>query len=325
MDVSVVIPTYRNAAVLPELMRRLDESLSSLETSYEIILVDDGNTDETWNVIQTLVGQHPNLRAIRLSRNFGQHPAIGAGFRAACGRRIALMDADLEDRPEALPPLLAKLDDINGVDIVFTVIANPNQLRRRRVSSTLFQQAFSLLSPIQWPSNVGTLRVFTRQVLDAMLEYEEYNVLYGPLMFFIGFRYTFVEVARGSSKGRSSYTFLRRLNLATSTFVSYTNLPANMFLVGGAVALGFVLLYVAALLIQYALFEPVTAVPGLTLLALLISASISINLIALGVLGHYVFRVYQEVLSRPRYHVMARLEGSAHLQQGKHPKFGEPP
>lgn len=319
VDISVVVPTFRNARVLPELVERLDASLGPLAKSYEIILIDDGNTDNTWSVIEALSGKHPSVRGLRLSRNFGQHPAISAGFHAARGARIVLMDADLEDRPEALPELLAKLDE-GGVDVVFTIIANPYEHARRRVSSDLFRHAFAAVGGVQMPQNVGTLRVFTRQVLDAMLQYREYNVLYGPLMFFMGFRFVCVPVKRGASAAGSSYSFVRRLRLAASTFVSYTNLPNNLFLAAGGVLLGLVGLYILLVLTQY-LFFPAAAPRGVVLLALLTAGGVAVNLIAFGVIGTYVYRVYQEVLARPRYHIMA-VTGRAAEEEGVIDKRG---
>ncbi len=317
MDVSVIIPTYRNARVLLELARRLVDTLSASVGSFEIILIDDGNRDNTWAVISDLAAKYPQVKGIRLSRNFGQHPAIAAGFKAAQGQRIVLMDADLEDRPEAIPELLAGLD--GGVDIVFTVIANPNEHSRRRITSMLFRGAFSYLSPMEFPPNVGTLRAFTRQVLEAIRQYNEYNVLYGPLMFYLGFNCKFIEVMRGpSALGGSSYSFRRRLRLASATLFSYTNLPNTIFLVGGGILLGLALLYILLILGQYIFFGPVAS-GGFVFLALLALGGIAVNLIAFGVIGTYVYRVYQEVLGRPRYHVMA-VTGSMSTGRGQNAK-----
>lgn len=303
MDLSIVVPVYNNADTLPELTRRVEAVITPLGYTFELILVDDGSRDESWATIDRLAREHRFVRGLRLSRNFGQHPAIAAGFEAAAGERIVLMDADLEDRPESLPRLLAALDD-GAVDIVYTVVAR-DAARPPRWSSRLFHKFFSMSVRADVPPNIGTLRLFTRKVREAILAYREYNVLYGPLMFFLGFDCAFVEVERDAPPGRvSSYSFMKRLRLAQASLISYTNLPNTLFFGFGLGLFGVILLYIGWIVVDFVLSGP-HAPPGVVLLALLVLSSLAINLVAFGVLGTYVYRVYQEVLQRPRYHVRA--------------------
>lgn len=299
LDLSVVVPVYNNAATLTELAERLNAAVSGKVSAFELVLVDDGSKDNSWGVINELARTHAFVRGVRLSRNFGQHPAIAAGFKAARGNVIVLMDADLEDRPESVPLLLDALKA--PIDIVYTVAVGAEG--RPRWTSSLFHKAFSLAVRAEVPRDIGTLRAFTRKVRDAVLAYNEYNVLYGPLMFFLGFDCAFVTVSRQTQAGRvSSYNFMKRLRLAQASLISYTNLPSTVLLGAGVALFGLIVLYASVIAFQY-LFSPVHAPPGLVLLALLVLGGLAVNLVAFGVLGTYVFRVYQEVLGRPRFHV----------------------
>jgi dolichol-phosphate mannosyltransferase len=297
-SVSVVVPVYGNAESLPELSRRIEAALDPGFPHFELILIDDGSPDDSWSVIQQLAQAQPRVKGVRLSRNFGQHPAIAAGFDRSSGDLIVLMDADLEDRPESLPALIAHLKP--GTDIVYTIKAGSHG--GSRLTSALFHRAFTRIAGgTEVPRNIGTLRVFNRKVLEAIRAHTEYDVLFGPLMFFIGFSSTFVEVERDVRRhGRTSYTFGKRLRMALRSLISYTDLPNRIFLMFGLLIVGAASLYAAAVALQALLFGAQLP-PGLTLIVLLNVLFIGITMISLGIIGSYIFRVYQEVLRRPRY------------------------
>jgi dolichol-phosphate mannosyltransferase len=297
-SVSVVVPVYGNAESLPELSRRTAEALAPRYPKFELILIDDGSPDNSWSVIQRLAIADSRVKGIRLSRNFGQHPAIAAGFDCASNEVIVLMDADLEDRPESLPGLIERLSP--EVDIVYTIKSGVRS--ESRLTSALFHKVFSRITATSTvPENIGTLRAFNRKVLEAIRAHTEYDVLFGPLMFFIGFSSVFVEVARDTRRhGRTSYTFRKRLRLAVRSLISYTDLPNRVFLIFGALIVGAAALYAATVAAQALLFGAQLP-PGLTLIVLLNVLFIGITMMSLGIIGSYIFRVYQEVLRRPRY------------------------
>jgi glycosyltransferase involved in cell wall biosynthesis len=306
---SIVVPVYRNAASLRELAARVHATLAPLPQGYELLLVDDGSPDDSWTVINELSRGNPSIRGIRLSRNFGQHPAIAAGFERARGDIVVLMDADLEDRPENIPDLISLIKD--DVDIAFSIKRGERPSLVSRLTSHVFHAAFSLMTGNKVPPSIGTFRAFTRKVLLAMQQYPEYNVLYGPLMFYIGFNPAFLETVRDARHhGTSSYSFRKRLSLAIRSLASYTDLPIKAFFTGGAVVFGAAVLYGAAVLLQYFLVES-AAPSGLTLLVLIMMFFMSVMMIGLGVIGSYLFRVYQEVLRRPRYLVTQELNPPA--------------
>jgi polyisoprenyl-phosphate glycosyltransferase len=297
--VSVVVPVYRDGGSVEELWSRMRGACTGIFGDFELILIDDGSPDDSWAKIEALSAADARVKGIRLSRNYGQHPAIAAGFDHVKGDVIVLMDADLEDRPEDIPELVSRLGA--GVDIAYTTKKGEQGKLPRRLTSNLFHQVFSRITRTQVPLEIGTLRAFTRKVLDAIHAHREHNVLFGPLMISLGFTSVYVPVLRDTRETRpSTYSFRRRLMLAMQTLMSYTDIPHRLFMATGSIAFVLSVLYSLVIVIDY-LFVGHRLPPGLTLIALLIILFMGLMLMALGIIGSYVFRVYQEVLARPRY------------------------
>jgi polyisoprenyl-phosphate glycosyltransferase len=297
--VSVVLPLYKTARYLRELVQRLKDTLEKSAPDFELLMVDDGDPDNSWETLRELAAQDPRVKAIKLSRNFGQHPATAAGFEHATGDVIVLMDADLQDRPENIPLLLEKLQ--GDVDIVYTVKVGQEESFSTRMTSRLYHYVFSKLTGTSVPRNIGSFRAFTRRFLEALLAYPERNVLYGPLMFYAGFEYITVELLHDVRTGsRSAYTFRKRLRLAVNSILSYTDLPQRVLVNLGLLILACSGIYTLIVLIEYFFFG-IRLPTGLTLVVLLLTVTLGVLMFSLGVIGAYVFRVYQEVLQRPRY------------------------
>jgi dolichol-phosphate mannosyltransferase len=296
---SVVLPVYKTAQYLRELYRRLVAALTPVAGDFELLLVDDGSPDGAWEIITELAQADPRVKGILLSRNFGQHPATCAGFEHASGDVIVLMDADLQDSPEEIPRLLKHLQ--GDCDVVYTVKEGEAEPLLTRLTSRLYHAVISRLLRTEVPRGVGSFRLFTRRMLQALLAYPEFNVLYGPLMFHVGFRAAVVPVRRKERHGgRSSYSFRKRLALAVDSLISYTDFPHRFLVTFGGLILLLSVLCTIALGVHYLLArDPLPA--GLLLLALLITISLGAIMMGLGIIGMYVFRVHQEVLRRPRY------------------------
>ncbi len=298
IDVSVVVPVYNNAATVAELAQRIFSALPTL--SVEIVFVNDGSRDGSLAVLRQLAASNPLVRVLSLSRNFGQHPAISAGFGHANGQAVVLMDADLQDAPEDLPQLVTPV--LQGeTHIVYTTRKALEAGSGSRLTSRLFHFVFSRVVGAQVPPNIGTYRAFSRKVLIAINSFPEVNAVYGPLMLYMGFDKRFIEVtSHGRAVGKSSYTFTKRMQLAASSLISYTSVPHTFLTVSGLVVLTATLLYSLATLVQY-LFFGVQLAPGLTLIVILLMFMLGSLMTSLGIIGSYVFRAYQEVLRRPRY------------------------
>lgn len=295
--ISVVIPVYNNAATVEELASRIDAALKP--GPYEAIFVDDGSLDDSLARLRRVASSNPSAKVISLARNFGQHPAISAGFEHAKGDIVVLMDADLQDRPEDIPLLLGKLRD--DVDIVYTRKARPEEEATVRITSALYHYVFARITRSPRFAEIGTFRAFSRKFLSALLQYRERNVLYGPLMVYMGFKSAIVEVVReGRRSGSSGYTFGKRLALAVNSLISYTDIPHRVSIYIGSVLFAGSVLYGAVVLVQYLIYG--RSLPaGFTLVLMMLTLMLGSLMISLGIIGSYVFRVYQEVLQRPRY------------------------
>jgi glycosyltransferase involved in cell wall biosynthesis len=306
IELSVVLPVYNNAGALRDLALRLVSVCTAVSPAFELIFVNDGSRDESLQVLRKLAAEESRVKVIGLSRNFGQHPAISAGFEHASGQTIVLMDADLQDRPEDIPLLVQELHK-SGSDVAYSIKNTDGGRLARRATSALYHYVFSRVVGSDVPLNIGTFRAFNRRVLAALLEFREVNVLYGPLMFYIGFKSTFVNLPYVDRvHGKSSYTFAKRLKLATNSLISYTDIPHRLTTWAGALLLAGTLLYSAAIVGQYFLVG--RSLPtGTTVVILLICVLVGAVLFSLGIIGSYVFRIYQEVLRRPRYLVRETL------------------
>lgn len=299
-EFSVVLPVYNNAQALPELVRRLLQSCRTVSDAFELLFVNDGSRDDSLRILHALADTDPRVKVIGLSRNFGQHPAISAGFEHAQGRAVILMDADLQDRPEDIPLLLQSLRE-GDCDVVYTLKQAEDGRTGTRLTSALYHYVFSKVVGSEVPLNIGTFRAFDRKVLEALLKFPEVNVLYGPLMFYIGFTSKFIALPFVERPhGKSSYTFAKRLKLAANSLISYTDIPHRLTTMAGALLLLGTLAYGLAVVAQYLLVG--RSLPsGITIVILLICTLVGAVLFSLGIIGGYVFRIYQEVLRRPRY------------------------
>ncbi len=300
--VSIVVPVYNNAPTLRPLAERL--ALTLADEPYEVIFVDDGSRDDSLGVLRQLAAGDARVKVVALSRNFGQHPATNAGMLRASGEAVVFMDADLQDRPEDVPLLLSRLRDPDRpVEIVYTVKAERHDALLTRLTSKLFHTAYARLTGMAVPPGVGTFRAFSRKVLEELLRYEERNILYGPLMFSMGFSHDFLVVSHDPrGHGRTSYNFGKRLALAVNAMIRHTDIPYRFFLsLGGATVAGSIL-YAIFNILQYIVYGRIL-MSGLAVIIVLLLFFMGAVFVALGLLGIYIFQIFQEALRRPRFHV----------------------
>lgn len=306
VDISVVIPVYNNSTTLQELTSRLTLTLGSFCNDYEIIFINDGSKDHSLAILREQAAASDAVKVINLSRNFGQHPAICAGFEHASGDIVILMDADLQNKPEDIVILVEKLRSENA-DVAYTIKKSSNEGRTTRLTSVFYHYIFARIVKTNIPRDIGTFRAFNQNFLNAMLQFKEAHVLYGPLMFFMGFHACFLELSYlDSPNGKSSYTFKKRLQLAINSLISYTDIPHRVSMAFGATFLFGSLFYGLIITLQYVFFG--TSMPGgSTLILLVLCLAIGSIMMTLGIIGSYVFRVYLEVLNRPRYLVKEKI------------------
>ena len=297
---SILVPVYRNEAHLRDLYRRLIATLDPQWPDFELIFVNDGSPDASWSVIREICMKDKRVKGICLSRNFGQHPAISAALEHASGLYFVLMDADLQDHPEEIPRLLETLSG-GDIDIVYTRKLFDDKPILLSFTSRLFHSVFGRVTGGQHTHNIGTFRGFNRVVRAALLQHPERAIVYGPLMHAFGFRTLVLDLPRSArSHSKSSYTFWMRLDLAVNVLMSYSTFPYKIMMSAGAILILCSFGYMVVVVIQK-LFFGIGLPTGLTIIFVAQLLTLGLTLGAIGILGLYVFRVFREVLRRPRY------------------------
>jgi dolichol-phosphate mannosyltransferase len=299
---SVVIPVFNNSATLDELFLRLSTTLNAASVNWEVILIDDGSKDDSWIKIERLSKLYESCRGVRLTRNFGQHPAIRAGLERSRGEIIILMDADLEDKPEETVKLLHAFSENPRTQVVYSV-AEYDDGSQGRLSSRIFRKFFNRATKNDLPEGIGTLRAFTEFVRDEILKYPERSAIYGPLMVEMGFKYVYVSVSRSASRrGSSSYTPFKRLELGVSALVMYSKRFYYSLVATGLLVGLFAGVYLFSVTVQYLLGYR-ELIEGQILLLIVSLLGFSTLLILLGVSFVYLSSIHREVLSRPYFHI----------------------
>jgi glycosyltransferase involved in cell wall biosynthesis len=297
---SVVIPVFNNSETLNLLYQRLCGAFSNYNLEYEIIFINDGSKDNSFQILTEIAEQNLNVKVLSLSKNYGQHPAICAGFEVVRGEYIVLMDADLQDNPDDIVLLLENIQ-AKDVDILYTIRTSNCNNQSTRITSKIYHFIFSKIVRAYVPNNIGTFRIFNKKFLKAILKFKEQDILYGPLMFYMGYKTDFIKLSYiESNEKKSGYSFSKRVSLAVNSLISYTDIPIKFFLSLGSGFLILSIIYLLIIVIQY-YSEGANLPNGLTLIIILMSMGFGCMMVSIGIIGIYLFRVYQSVLNRPRY------------------------
>lgn len=306
-SLSVVVPVYRGAATLPELVRRLETVLSWLASEYEIILVNDGSPDRSWEVIQELADGHPRIRGIDLMRNYGQHNALLCGIRAARYGVVVTLDDDLQNPPEEIERLLSQLDE--GFDVVYGTPERQRHGLLRNLASLITKRVLQSVMGAETARSVSSFRAFRTRLRDAFAEYRGPYVSIDVLLTWGAVRFAAVPVRHESrAQGESNYTCGKLIRHALNMMTGFSVLPlqlASWMGFGFTLFGGLVLLYVLGRwLIQG------SVVPGFAFLASIIAIFSGAQLFALGIIGEYLARMHFRSMDRPPY-TIARQTDSA--------------
>ena len=300
---SVVIPVFGSTAVLDELVRRLNTVLGVHTNNWEIILVEDGGPEENWIAIATLARMNESVIGVRLSRNFGQQEAIAAGIAEAAGDVVIVMDCDLQDPPECISRLLAALDD--GADIAIGSRAVEPASVLRNALNHGYYWFLSKLSGYQIDPQQGTFSAVRRSVADAYLSLGDLDRPYRLILDWLGFNVTRVSFERrGRQDGRSAYSLLRLLRFAMSGVVFQSPRLLYVSIIAG-VTTSIVAFLLGVFFVGRALLgNPPEGWASSIVITLLLGG---IVLLAIGVLGIYIGKIFEQTRGRPMYIVRARV------------------
>lgn len=299
--VSIVVPVYNEEAVIDELIRRCLAACESLGEDFELILVDDGSSDSSAEKINLAAQRHAgNIVGVLLNRNYGQHAAVMAGFKQACGDIVVTLDADLQNPPEEIPRLIRAMDE--GVDVVGTIRVPRRDSLFRRMSSSLVNRTVRRATGVLMHDYGCMLRAYRRNVIDAMLSCTERSTFIPVLANSFAHRTTEIEVQHGSrEQGTSKYSLWKLINLQFDLLTSMTTFPLRMLSVLGVIAAAAGIGFGIFLMVMRLFYGSRWAAEGVFTLFAAMFTLIGAQFVALGLLGEYVGRIYQDVRSRPRY------------------------
>jgi glycosyltransferase involved in cell wall biosynthesis len=299
--VSVVAPVYNEDATIDEFYARVCAALGTLP--FELVLVDDGSSDGTPMKLETLAANDPRVRVVYLSRNFGHQTALTAGLDHARGDAVVMLDADLQDPPEVITTMLDHWRA--GCDVVYAVREHRDgESRFKLATARWFYRLFDKLAQVELQQNSGDFRLLDRRALDALLSMRERNRFLRGMTVWVGYTQAAVPYHRDSRyAGETKYTLPRMLRFSLDAISSFSHRPLQL-----ATLLGFLISTLAFIAV------PVVAVlrilgsylPGFSAVTILILLLGGIELIAIGIIGEYVGRIYDEVKGRPLYLVRAR-------------------
>ena len=299
VDLSIVAPAFDEESALPLFIRRTTAVLDAFDGEAELVLVDDGSTDGTWQLIQEAAERDPRIHGIRLARNFGHQLALTAGLAAADGLAVVTLDADLQHPPEVIPGLIAKAR--LGFDVVYAVRSEDDAAGPfKRLSAKLFYFILKRLTSLELPEGAADFRYMSRRVVNVLLAMPERHRFLRGMTRWTGFRQTFISYQRcDRSGGRSKYGFAKMMMLAWDAVTSFSALPLRLAgVMGVAVSLlGFVYLAYA---IALHVFTNST-VSGWTSVTAAVLVLGGVQLICLGIFGQYLGRMYEDVKGRPLF------------------------
>ncbi|MGQ0739687.1 MAG: glycosyltransferase family 2 protein [Bacteroidota bacterium] len=295
---SIVSPVYKAATMVPQLVAEIKENLKNITGDFEIILVEDGSPDGSWQPIELECSKDTRVKGIRLSRNFGQHYAITAGLDHTRGEWVIVMDCDLQDLPSEIPNLYAEAK--KGFDIVLARRADRKDSVGKKIFSKFFYKILGYLTGIKQDAAVANFGIYHRKVIDAVCSMRE-QIRYFPTMIrWVGFRKTFLNVKHGvRGDGKSNYNFRRLLALAFDILLANSEKPIRLIVKTGFFISAAAFLISIIMLVKY--FTGTIEVAGYTSLILSVWLLGGLIIMLIGIMGLYIGKIFQNVKNRPIY------------------------
>lgn len=296
LKISIIVPIYNSSAFMHHLLEAIDAQKKESSWNLELVLVDDGSRDKSFEKIQELAQVYPYIKGVKLSRNFGHQIAVKTGLAHCTGDYIAIIDDDLQDPPSLLPNFFSYLD--NGYDVAYGVRKKRKESFLKKLSYDSFYRILKSLSDTDIPLDSGDFCVMKKHVVDNMLKFQEKNPFLRGIRAWVGFKQIGVEYERHARfDGESGYTLKKLMKIAMDGIFSFSSVPIRLITIIGIIGLSFALIYSA--LTVYGYFFHNISVKGFATLSILISFFSSLTLICLGIIGEYIVRIYDEVRNRP--------------------------
>ena len=299
MKLSIVIPIYNEEENIDSLINRLRTVVAQMQISCEYIFVNDGSKDHSFQLIKNLALADPAVKYIDFSRNFGHQIAVSAGLDLAAGDRVAIIDADLQDPPELIIDMFAKMDQ--GYEVVYAKRNNRNgESWLKKFTAKVFYRILKSITSVKIPVDTGDFRIIDRKVVNVLNQMPEHNKFLRGQISWIGFKQTYVEYDRKVRQaGSTGYTYKKMIRLALDGITSFSNFPLKV-----ASICGFVVSGIAFMVMIYALYSRYITkdyVEGWTSTIISVLFLGGIQLISIGIIGEYISRLSENARNRPLY------------------------
>lgn len=296
MKLSIVTTTYQSSAHIAEFVAAMTKEAEKLTSEFELIIVDDGSTDNTVDILRPLLQNYPKTTIVELSRNFGHHRAIMTGLSLAKGEFVFLLDSDLEEDPKWLKLFWDRMAEPDQGDVIYGIQEKRKGNIFEQWTGAVFYSFFNFLSDIKVTPNLITTRLMTRRYLDALLRHHERELFLGGLWAATGFRQIPLPVLK-KSKGNSSYSLSKKIDLAINSITSFSARPLHFIFYMGVILTTISALYILSILYRtYSTGIPVMGWPSLIASIWFIGGT---TIFSIGVVGMYLSRVYYEAKQRP--------------------------
>lgn len=298
IDISVVIAVRNEEKNITELLDRLAATLKALKLEYELVFVTDENHDDTWNMLKKESQHDKSIKAIKLSKSFGQHMAMLAGIQHARGKQIVMMDGDLQDCPEDIAQLYRKAKE--GYDVVYGIKEKKDDKAWKNALSSCFIKLLNFLSDVEVEHNTMMFRLISRRVADELKRYGESEPIVTALIDLMGFPTAGVPVASGVRlRGVTKYNFFRQLNIAINFLLAFSTKPLRLISGLGLLVSMLSLAYFIVIIVQKIFFH--VGVAGWPTIVAAITFLGGIQLLGIGIIGEYIGKIYIEAKKRPLY------------------------
>ena len=299
--VSLIIPIYNESENIEELHKQLTNVLSKLQNiMYELIFVDDGSVDDSWEKLTKLRCNDNNVKGVKFSRNFGHQIALTAGLDKARGDACIVIDGDLQDPPEVIINMIHKWQE--GFQVVYGVrIKRDGESNFKKFTAFIFYRILRKLTRVDIPIDTGDFRLMDRVVVDQLILMREKNRFVRGMVSWVGFKQTRVHYEREKRfAGKTKYPFSKMFKLALNGILSFSQIPLQL-----SSTLGFLCSFISFIFILYGLYSKIfdanTTISGWTSLFIAVLFIGGIQLMTIGILGEYLGRVYEEIKNRPLY------------------------
>ncbi|MEO7174405.1 MAG: glycosyltransferase family 2 protein [Saprospiraceae bacterium] len=298
-EISFVIPLYNEAENFETLIRRLDELMSTLPFAAEVVLIDDGSKDNTTLLMHSIAEGDPRYVCVFLSRNHGHQLALAAGMKyARGGRAIMMVDGDLQDPPELIHEFLPFLDQ--GYEVIYGVRRKRKESMVKRFAYWAYYRIMTKIANIDLPLDTGDFALVSRRVINLLNKMPERNRYLRGMRTWIGFKQIGVEYDRfGRNAGTTKYSFGKLMSLALSGIYNFSDLPIRIMTYLGGFAIGSSLIYLITVLYKKFFWGNVPT--GFTATIIILIFFGGVQMIAMGILGEYVLRIYRESQQRPLF------------------------